>query len=1132
MTMRSTACCVLLALVMVPSLIAAPGSDAQPPIPIRFTAPEAGFVTLVIEDAAGKRVRNLVSETAFPAGNHVVGWDGLDDLGRDTRAADHGVYHVPGTVVAPGSYRVRGLWRPQIDLRYQFTIYNPGQPPWETADPSSQWLANHTPPSGVLFVPEAAAQHSPAGATPGGQILVCSHVTEGGSGLAWLDLDGRKLRGQMWLGGVWTGASHLTHDAGAKRVPGVYAYAGAAWEGGGYDGTNSELRLAELLERDAQAAAPRDGRFGRGDDRPLLAPTAPYQGLLPRGAEKLPAPAQDNRYVFPDKEHTALSGLAAHNGVLVASLLKMNQLLFVDAAARRIIGTAPLENPRGIAFDGAGALLVLSGRQLLRVALPDKLDAPALGALRTATVITAGLEDPQGITLDSADNVYISDWGASHQVKVFTPEGKPLRTIGTAGGPKLGPYDPTRMHSPNGLAIDSRQCLWVAETDYVPKRVSVWGIDGKFVKAFYGPMEYGGGGTLDPRDKTRFYYSGMEFKIDWKTGASEPVAIYYLAKSDPLNLSANFKPRAPETAIYVKRRRYLTDCFGVSPTNAGDDAALWRLEDGIAVPVAALGAAGNWALLKTEPFQACLPAKLDLKNATFVWSDLNDDGQVQPAEVTLTNGAAYGITVMPDLAFVAAAADGKALRFAPVGFTRRGAPRYDLRQAEVLVTGTRRPNTSGGGQALAGENGWTILTVPPEPYQPQSSLSGAQRGKGQPLWVYPSMWPGLHSSHAAPLPEFPGELIGTTRLLGGFVKPRRSDAGQIWAVNGNKGNVYLFTADGLFVATLFKDGRTASWSAPKAERGMLVNDLSQNEENFWPSIAQTADGSIYLVTGAGGGSIVQVEGLERVKRLPEQSITVTADDLSATQTYLLRQETLRQQQKPRHALRVAMRTVTPTVDGGLDDWADADWAEIDKRITKVGDWGSRPDIVRAALMVAGDRLYAAFDTNDPELLRNGGDSLPMLFKTGGALDLMIGVDAHADPQRDKPVAGDERLLVTKVKDKLVAVLYRAVVADTAEPVVFRSPARAVTLDRVEDVSGDVQFSAGTNGVYEFSIPLVRLGLQPAAGQVLRGDLGILRGNGFQTLQRVYWQNKATGLTSDIPSEAQLTPCLWGELTLP
>ena len=59
------------------------------------------------------------------------------------------------------------------------------------------------------------------------------------------------------------------------------------------------------------------------------------------------------------------------------------------------------------------------------------------------------------------------------------------------------------------------------------------------------------------------------------------------------------------------------------------------------------------------------------------------------------------------------------------------------------------------------------------------------------------------------------------------------------------------------------------------------------------------------------------------------------------------------------------------------------------------------------------------------------------------------------------------------------------------------------------------------------MPLSLLGLSAAPGQTLHGDVGLLRGNGFQTLQRVYWHNKATGLVSDVPSEAELTPQLWG-----
>lgn len=38
-----------------------------------------------------------------------------------------------------------------------------------------------------------------------------------------------------------------------------------------------------------------------------------------------------------------------------------------------------------------------------------------------------------------------------------------------------------------------------------------------------------------------------------------------------------------------------------------------------------------------------------------------------------------------------------------------------------------------------------------------------------------------------------------------------------------------------------------------------------------------------------------------------------------------------------------------------------------------------------------------------------------------------------------------------------------------------------------------------------------------------------RSDGLQTIQRVYWSNKATGIVQDVPSEAILTPQFWGHL---
>jgi streptogramin lyase len=140
-----------------------------------------------------------------------------------------------------------------------------------------------------------------------------------------------------------------------------------------------------------------------------------------------------------------------------------------------------VENPRGVAFDSQGRLLVLSGKQLLRFAKAKC----ALG--KPDIVIANGLEDPRHVITDPAGNFYISDRGAAHQVKVFSPTGKLARVIGKPGAPGVGPYDPLHLNNPNGLAFDSQGRLWIAEADNAPRRVSVWSSKGELVRAFYGP---------------------------------------------------------------------------------------------------------------------------------------------------------------------------------------------------------------------------------------------------------------------------------------------------------------------------------------------------------------------------------------------------------------------------------------------------------------------------------------------------------------------------------------------------------------------------------------------------------------------------------------------------------------------
>jgi hypothetical protein len=1085
-------------------LLPIPNITTNPPIPVRFTLDSPGYVSLVIDDANGNRVRNLVSDTWFAAGPNTVWWDGTNDLGRNPDSARHGVYLVPTQFVLPGSYQLRGIYHKAIDLHYEFSIYNPGHPAWETPDGTGGWLTNHTPASSALFVPPDKA--------PGGKPLVYlgCYISEGGSGLAWVDLDGNKKGGRGWIGGVWTAAQFLARDAGPRANPDIYAYAAATWgddKGSGEALTKAVIRLTGLTAH---------------GDKPILNYT------LDLGSR-------------PDSQTAAralwkqqIGGLAVHNNVAIISLFLQNELLFADATTGKILGQGSVDSPRGLYFDTQGNLLVLSGKRLLRYRIPP--DIPALHPQQLATpqvMIAEGLNDPSGLTMDADSNIYVSDQGDSNQVKVFSPNGKYIHSIGHSGPSQAGPYDPLHMNNPRGMAVDSNNHLWVAEEDFQPKRVSLWTPDGKLIKAFYGPAEYGGGGSLDPNDKTKFYYHAMEFKLDWKTGSSTISSILNRPGKDDIPL-----PRfgTPESVLYSNGHRYFDNTYLANPTNGVSVAMLYLDTGGIIRPVAAIGRANDWSILKSDVFKSHWPPNtnpssgLPTDSVLFAWSDTNDNGKVDPEEVTFLRATTGSVTVMPDLAMMIAFVDGKSIRYAPTRITPAGVPIYDIHSGVVVAVGAQLPSSDGGGQALYSPKA-TVLTTAPEPFS-RDGVGGID-GQGH-RWSYPSLWPGLHAGHSASVSDHAGELEATTRLLGGFIYPAGSDASPLWSINGNFGDMYLFTADGFYVTQLFQDLRTGKpWSMPQAQRNILLNDVSSSAENFFPSLIQTSDKDVYIVDGA-RTSIVRVDGLNSLHRLPPATLEVTKDELDKARIYLRDSEASRQSRLARQTLEVDIRPgATPALtdlSNLFDSLKTSKWATVDNRITQIG-WNQKPDVVEAAVTIRGDRLVAAFRTNDPNVLRNSGAVANAPFKTGGALDLMIGADPKANPKRATPVAGDARLLVYMVNGKPKAMLYRAVVPGTANPVPFSSPWRTITLDKVEDVSDLVELKSmdgDAAGSFVFSIPLQALGLKPVVGERINADIGILRGDGAQTLQRVYWSNKATGITSDVPSEAELTPDLWGE----
>ena len=148
---------------------------------IRYSLAAPANVTIVVEDANGGRVRNLIADVPRAAGAHAESWDGRDDFGNPMPA---------------GEYHWRGIAHGAITANWLGAFYSPGSTPWRThtrpggwnlrASGAGGWLSDHTAPW-CLF---SDSRH----------VYVGAKTAEAGDAIVQCDLDGRKLWGTLWLG--------------------------------------------------------------------------------------------------------------------------------------------------------------------------------------------------------------------------------------------------------------------------------------------------------------------------------------------------------------------------------------------------------------------------------------------------------------------------------------------------------------------------------------------------------------------------------------------------------------------------------------------------------------------------------------------------------------------------------------------------------------------------------------------------------------------------------------------------------------------------------------------------------------------------------------------------------------------
>ncbi len=1049
-------------------------------IPVRATIPaDATHFTIVIEDEHGARVRNLAGD-CDPADYRV------------SRDAKHKTQTVEvkwdglndkGKLAAPGTYHVRGLTQKGLSAEYEMCYYNPGTPPWPTQDYRGAWGADHSAPQVV---------------TAGGDwTYIGWPVVEGGCGIAGIDPTGQKR---------WSDRRSMT----ALTADDTYVY--------GYNPYG--LNGPELLRYDRKTGA-----------------TKPF--ILDGKERVFDLPVKE---ILGNGDYLDVTdALAIHGDTLALVEEAMNSkehdiLVLLDATSAQVkshVETALLD---AMVYAPDGALYAIAGGKLCRVNTTTG----------DCTPLTApGLVKPHGLAIDKDGNLVTMDVGKDMQLKAFSPDGKPAYTCAKRGGRAIrGPWEPEGLTAHvSSVAVDVKGQVWAVENWNYPRRVSVWGRDGKLVRDYLGNTGYAGVCCyLHEQDPTLGYCGPMEFKLDKATRTWKLTQILWVpddtkGESFIIQTGANTMPERFTSAASGTPHEYL---YTHEPSlEEGTGNVIYMEKGGRWQPVSAVCLVGHISG-KSSHYGGIVDAPsgdfagLNTDDGV-IWNDTNGDGKVQRSECTIVQtsnpatatrggspafglGNGWGGRVGDDMSLYT---DGLT-RWKPLRFTADGAPVYGLDGRVPLAA-----RDWGDIVPIPGTHTLAVLSM--DGYAGPTKLTGVDTETGAVQWYYANPYPGVHGSHNAIMPK-PGLLIGPNKTLG--TAHISDDAGTVFAIRGNLGQDFFLTSDGLYVGALFQDCRLPGESMPDTEPalvGMPLEGMTEGGEPFNGWFGKQADGKVRLTTGMAreAGMIIQIKGLETIQRFAPSTFSVTQPTLIQAERDNMTRLAAGSAPKGYTITRIA---TPPTIDGDGREWTGVPALTVAKE-------GS-PNRAQVRLAYDANNLYLCYDVDDMSPWKNEGKDYTRLFKTGDAIDLQLCANPDASAKRSDVQAGDERLLISILAGKPAAILYRPI--DKTAPAAlhgkFASPVGGKSFDRIELLDAATKVAVRVEGMHyrvEASVPLAVLNLTPKSGLHLRGDMGVISSDtaGMIDVARTYWSNQATNLVNDLPEESWLYPQAWGELTL-
>lgn len=722
---------------------------------IAWTVPQplAGKLTVVVEDATGKRVRNLLAGVPAAAGPQTVTWDGLDDFGR---------------LAAPGSYRWRSISHPGLVPQYLFGFANGGDPGL------APLLSNHG-----HFVAACANRDNAFLGAP---------ITEGGWALIALDAEGRWQRGY--------------HEAQGAGYYGVALAADDRTLYVAHDGRQPQPKTKR------KGSDPREDRFITLTRYDLASTQVQNYGrnLFAVVSEYVHEPNAAG--AAAGKKEIDLGGMALLGGKLCIASRQTDTVLVVDPATGKVENRWPLPAPGPLAAAGT-RLVAASGEALVWLDPANGQTQPLLPAGRLQA--TGLALDPAGRLL------YVADRRTHQVLACSLPDGRVVATFGQAGGPYQGPFDPARMVNPAGLAVFAGKLWVTEDRENPKRALAWDLATRRVVAQKFGNPPYGGPGSgFDPRDPQHWLGLRCGWRLDFATGTATCDSVLqqgagHLGGLVPWCLNYRFLHQ--DGRIFLLGQGKANFVSELRPDGTVHDLAMlsgahvfryamnWRTPE----PFRA-------AFEAKFPEAAKDPQYSDprWRAAGVLWVDRNGDGLLQSEEFEFTAGdvriasSGWGHAFQDLTLRVPLTKPGGVpalLVLQPDGFRPSGAPNYPtladaVAQAQALQELPPLQRADIHQASIVDRAGNLILNTDP--------TMMCFTPKGELRWHFPNRWSNVHGSHKAPLPSV-GEMQGNLFFLG--IAPLDA-ASDVFILNGNHGRFFALSSDGLYLDELFRDCRT------------------------------------------------------------------------------------------------------------------------------------------------------------------------------------------------------------------------------------------------------------------------------------------------------------------------------------